>query len=146
MLKLGRLVREEKINYEQEQAVDQVMGAVFMIRGKLLEEVGLLDEGYWLWFEEVDYCRRAKEQGWQVWYAPQGECVHYGGVSFGQLVGFRKTWPWLRSMHRYAKKHMGWETRLLIYLLSPVYVVLSLLAILGHVTADNTEQPSPSAS
>src|SRR3989338_3986658 len=54
MFKLGRLADFGQFNYDQEQSVDQVMGAAFLIRDKVLEQVGELDENFWIWFEEVD--------------------------------------------------------------------------------------------
>jgi len=133
MLKLGVLVKQEDIDYQEEQLVDQVMGASFLIRNIAMAEVGKLDEGYFVWFEEVDYCRRAQEKGWEVWYTPQAECVHMGGVSFGQLVGLRKTVPWLRSLLKYASKHMSSGLVAVMYVLVPVSVLLSLPAALVHI-------------
>jgi GT2 family glycosyltransferase len=133
LLKLGRFVRQEKTDYDKEQKVDQVMGAAFLIRKEVVESVGKLDDGFFLWFEEVDYCRRVVNEGWEVWYTPSAVCEHLGGISFGQLVGFQKTVPWLKSMQRYARKHMGYGTVAALYVLSPVSLLLSIPATLMHL-------------
>jgi N-acetylglucosaminyl-diphospho-decaprenol L-rhamnosyltransferase len=133
MLKLGSSVQEENIDYDVEQKVDQVMGAAFLIRNELLDSVGNLDEDFFLWFEEVDYCKRAINKEWEVWYTPSAQCTHYGGVSFGQLIGFNKTMPWLKSMLTYARKHMDSSFVSLLYLLSGINLILSIPASIVHL-------------
>lgn len=124
MLKLGSQVKEAAIDYDQEQAVEQVMGAIFLIRHSCYRQVGLLDEGYFVWFEEVDYCRRAQEMGWEVWYTPRATGIHLGGISFRQVVGIRKNWPWLKSMLRYARQHLNTPTVVGLYMMSVINVLL----------------------
>jgi hypothetical protein len=124
MLKLGSQVKEAKIDYGQEQVVPQVMGAIFLIRRECWQQVGQLDEGYFVWFEEVDYCRRAYELGWQVWYTPRAYGIHLGGVSFRQVVGIQKNWPWLKSMLRYARKHLSAPVVIGLYIMSIINVLL----------------------
>lgn len=133
MLKLGSMVKEENIDYEVEQKVDQVMGAAFLIRNELLNTVGNLDDNFFLWFEEVDYCKRAINKGWEVWYTPSAQCTHFGGVSFGQLIGFNKTIPWLKSMLTYARKHMSAGFVLILYVLSVVNILLTIPASFVHL-------------
>jgi len=123
-LKLGAKVKEARIDYGQEQAVEQVMGAVFMIRQECRQQVGYLDDGFFVWFEEVDYCRQARNLGWEVWYTPSAQGIHLGGVSFRQVVGIRKNWPWLKSMLRYTRKYLSTPLVVLIYLISSVNVLL----------------------
>lgn len=120
-------------DYTKRQVVDQVMGAFFFIRNAALEKVGWLDEGFWVWFEEVDYCQRAMEAGWEITYIPNGSVMHYGGVSFHQLVGLRKTLPFLDSALRYARKHLSFVSYLGLLGLWPVAVLLALPASLFHV-------------
>lgn len=119
-------------DYTKRQRVDQVMGAFFLIRHELLEEIGLLDEKFWVWFEEVDFCRRAHDAGWNVIYTPAASVMHYGGASFHQLVGLRKTLPFLHSALIYTRKHLGLLAYALLLLLWPVALVLSLPASLKH--------------
>ncbi|HRY63514.1 MAG TPA: glycosyltransferase family 2 protein, partial [Patescibacteria group bacterium] len=69
-------------DYETVSVVDQVMGAFFMIRHSVLDQLGLWDEKYFYWFEEVDYCRRAKDAGFQVVYTPDPVIIHHGAASF----------------------------------------------------------------
>lgn len=62
---------------------DWVSGASMIIRRRVLEQVGLLDEGYYTYFDDMDLCFRARRAGWEVWYVPQSRVVHLGGQSTG---------------------------------------------------------------
>lgn len=120
-------------DYTREGKAPQVMGAAFVIRRDLLwgegaRLVGLLDEGFYLWFEEVDYCARAVAAGWEVWYMPGATIRHYGGVSFRQLRGPKRTWPFLRSALYYSAKHFGSMATFLLWALVPVSLALSVVA------------------
>lgn len=63
------------------QEVDYVGGACLLVRHQAVEEVGGLDEGYFMYAEEVDWCYAMKQSGWQVWYEPAAEIIHLGGGS-----------------------------------------------------------------
>lgn len=120
-------------DYNHAQAVDQVMGASFLIRNTAVQNVGLLDEKFWVWFEEVDYCRRAQNKGWVVWYTPEATVVHHGGASFSQLIGWQKTLPWIRSSLHYARKHFNILAWSFLLLLTPVTLALSVPASFAHI-------------
>lgn len=64
--------------------VDWVGGAAMVVRRAALDQVGLMDEGYFLYSEETDWCWRFWQAGWQVWYAPDITVIHYGGASTRQ--------------------------------------------------------------
>jgi hypothetical protein len=66
--------------------VEVVGGACLMLRRSALDQVGLLDERYFMYTEEVDLCYRLAEAGWQLWWVPGAEIVHYGGQSTRQMV------------------------------------------------------------
>lgn len=123
----GRKYLAQDIDYDRSQLVDQVMGAAFLIRNTVWQQIGPLDEKFWVWFEEVDYCQRVKNAGWAVVYAPSGEVIHYGGVSFNQLVGIRRTWLFTRSALRYSRKHLGWLPTALLMALLPLMFILAIL-------------------
>ncbi|MEK7499420.1 MAG: glycosyltransferase family 2 protein [Patescibacteria group bacterium] len=119
-------------DYTKEQKVDQVMGAAFLIRNTVLEKIGLLDEAFWIWFEEVDYCKRAKDAGFNTLYTPTAVVTHHGGVSFAQKVGIAKTKPLLDSSLRYAKKHLGLLSYGVLVLLYPFALLIALAASFNH--------------
>jgi N-acetylglucosaminyl-diphospho-decaprenol L-rhamnosyltransferase len=120
-------------NYTQEQFVDQVMGAAFLIRAEARRELGVLDDRFWLWFEEVEFCKRAHAAGWKTIYTPSAQILHHGATSFNQLVGFKKVVPFLLSALQYARLHLSeWQWGLLM-ILFPFAVLLSFPAALVHV-------------
>ncbi len=62
---------------------DWVAGASMIVRREIFRDVGLMDEGFFLYFEEVDFCKRANDAGWKCWYIPTSRVVHFVGRSSG---------------------------------------------------------------
>jgi hypothetical protein len=91
--------------------VDWVSGAFMVIRRELIEQVGLMDEGYFLYYEETDYCHRAQRAGWTCWHVPECRVVHFVGQSTG--VKTRHQAPsrlppyWFESRRRYFAVNYG---------------------------------------
>ncbi len=67
------------------QSVDSVQGAALLLRPEALSQAGLFDEAYFMYSEEVDLCQRLKSLGWEVYWLPGAEVVHYGGQSTRQV-------------------------------------------------------------
>ena len=67
----------------QVQPADWLPGASMLIRRQVFEAVGLMDEEYFLYYEETDYCLQAKRAGWSCWYVPDSLVMHIGGQSTG---------------------------------------------------------------
>jgi GT2 family glycosyltransferase len=87
---------------------DWVSGAAMIVRRQVLEQVGLLDEGYFLYFEEVDFCCRTRNAGWQVWYVPQARVLHLEGAATGiRAAAKRRPAYWYDSRRRFFVKHHG---------------------------------------
>jgi N-acetylglucosaminyl-diphospho-decaprenol L-rhamnosyltransferase len=84
--------------------IDHPLGACLLLRGAALQEVGLLDEGYFMYVEEVDLCYRLKQAGWDVWHLPTACVVHYGGQSTKQ-VSARMLVELHRSRYRFFHKY-----------------------------------------
>src|SRR5262249_7309922 len=73
-----------RISAEAPRQVDHPLGACMLIRRAAWLDVGPLDEGYFMYLEEVDWCRRARQRGWQIWHHPGAHVVHHGGSSTSQ--------------------------------------------------------------
>ena len=117
-------------DYEKQQEVDQVMGAFFVIRKKLIEEIGCLDEKFYIWFEEVDYCLRAKKKGWKVVYFPQTQIVHHSGESFSKAKVIKKQLIFNRSLRYFFRKHHSFASYLVLLLMQiPSIFLASLVAV-----------------
>lgn len=93
------------------RAVDWLAFACVLIRREVLDKVGALDDGYFMYFEDVDYCRRAREAGFKVLYWPEAEVEHYAGSSSGvtDRAKQRKRAPryYYEARARYYAKHFG---------------------------------------
>ena len=91
--------------------VDWVAGASMIVRGSVFETAGLMDEDYFLYYEEVDFCLQANKLGWSCWYVPESRVVHLVGQSSG--VTNTKTPPkripqyWFDSRRRFFLKNYG---------------------------------------
>lgn len=120
-------------DYGREQDVDQLMGAALFVRRKVFEGVGLLDERFFIWFEEVDFCRRAKAAGWGVVYVPSATVLHHGGASFAQALTFRKQRLFTDSLGKYFRKHHGAWTAVVLAL--PMLIGLFASALLSLWTS-----------
>jgi GT2 family glycosyltransferase len=129
-------------DYKTTQQVDQVMGAVFLIRRELIDQIGLFDEQFFIWFEEVDYCKRAKDAGWEVTYfadtadpadAANAGIVHYKGKSFAQVETPRKQRYSNRSLIHYMHKHASIAATVGIIALYPLSMALSYLVSAFHL-------------
>lgn len=90
----------------QSHEVDAVSGAFLMIRTKVIEEIGLLDEQFFMYGEELDWCFRAKKAGWKVMYYPHAEIIHYkGGCS--KSNSRKAAFEFYRSMYLFHKKYFA---------------------------------------
>ncbi|TAK04668.1 glycosyltransferase family 2 protein [Patescibacteria group bacterium] len=119
-------------DYERTQQVDQVIGACFLMTRAALDTIGLLDERYFIWFEEVDYCRMAKNAGLEVWYTPQTQIVHHGGQSFAQVFAPRRQRYFDASLVKYMRKHHGAGASMVVRVLHPLALFLAwIIGLLG---------------
>jgi GT2 family glycosyltransferase len=90
---------------------DWVSGAAMMIRRRVLEQIGLLDSGYFLYFEELDFCDRARQGGWEVWLVPSSRVVHLEGSATGiSRTNLRRPSYWYDSRRRYFLRQHGLVT------------------------------------
>ncbi len=93
-------------DYNSEKKVEQVMGAFLLTRKDVVERVGgLLDEDYWLLFEEVDLCARIKEAGLDIIFTPITSIKHHKGESFKQEKILKNQKTFNKSLSVYFKKH-----------------------------------------
>lgn len=87
--------------------VDWLAGASLMMRAKTLEEIGLFDERFFLYFEETDLCRRAAKAGWPTVYVRESEVAHIGSVTTGMKTWARVPQYWFDSRWHYFTKNHG---------------------------------------
>lgn len=116
-------------NYDKEARVDSVRGAFFLINKKVWQEISnqewpLLDERYFIWFEEVDFCKQVYQNGGEVWYSPAATCLDYIGASFGQVKINTKQKYFEESMIKYFKK---WKDNYQVVILQTAWNLINFL-------------------
>lgn len=91
---------------------DWVAGTSMIIRREVFEQVGLMDEEYFMYYEETDFCLQAKRAGWSCWYVPESQVIHLvgqsSGVTYGKRKEKRRPQYWFDSRRRYFLKNYGW--------------------------------------
>src|SRR5581483_4207660 len=121
---------------DQTQDVDWLVGAAMFARRAVYEQIGGFDERFYMYSEELDWCKRAKGAGWRVVYFPCARVLHYEGKSSEQVLALRDIY-FHSSKVRYYKKYFGeWQGELLRYFLLTMFAYQTLEEgvkyILGH--------------
>ena len=109
-------------DHNQIQEVDWVNGACMMVRHEVIEQIGGLDEGYFIYAEEIDWCYRMREAGWHVCFVPKAEIIHIGGQAMNRAVGRRIVLKY-KGQYRFYRKHY------------PIWKYIVLRTIVMAVTA-----------
>lgn len=96
----------------EETRTDWVPGASMFVRRAVLEQIGLLDEKFFLYYEDVDFCLRAHRAGWETWYAPASRVQHFIGASSdiraARRASTRMPRYWFDARRYFFLKHHGW--------------------------------------
>lgn len=118
MLQLGlvsRLFRNSLTRIpiaSEPRAVDWASGCSVMVRRTVLDQIGTLDDRFFMYYEETDLMKRAASAGWQTWYVPESRVVHFVGKSAGWDARQAQPKPrpdyWFESRNRYYLKNHGW--------------------------------------
>jgi len=117
------------VDYGKSQVVEQIRGSFFAFRCDVYEQVGELDDKrFFIWFEEVDFCRRVREAGYVIWYSSEVSCTDLVGQSFKQQRLAVKQARFSRSMARYFWKWHGWRQGALVYAIRPLVIFFAFVA------------------
>jgi len=89
--------------------VDWVPGTCMILRRSMLEEIGLLDEGLYTYFDDIDICLRVKRANWETWFVPESRVMHLEGMSTGIAARMIKRRPtyWFQARRRFYLKSYG---------------------------------------
>ena len=112
--------RYPEADYEWARPVEHLLGACLLVRRAAVEQIGLLDEGFFMYFEETDLCYRMQAAGWQNWYTPSATALHVGAHSTSRDPE-RMSAIFFQSQARFWRKHYPWRQQ----------VALKCLTILG---------------
>jgi GT2 family glycosyltransferase len=123
--------------FKKKELRDWVTGAFFLIRREVIKEVGLFDEDYFMYTEEVDFCWRVKKAGWKVWYLPKWNITHLGGASSTAEFPIISEFKGVKLF--YEKNMANWKMILLkILLKSGVMIRIILYSIIKGKEARET--------
>lgn len=112
-------------DYNREQEVDQIMGAAMIMPRKTYEKIGLFDQRFFLWLEEVDYCKRVKDAGLIIKYLPTASLIHHSGISFSKEKIFKKQLIFDWSLLYYFFKQKNIFQALVILIFLPLNLLLT---------------------
>ncbi len=107
-------------------AVAAVSGSCMLIRRAVIEQIGLLDEQFFAYQEDTDFCFRAARAGWQVYYYPEAQIVHYGGLGGSRLSPYRSVFEWHKSYMLYYRKNLAARY---VFLFNWFYYVVMILKL-----------------
>jgi GT2 family glycosyltransferase len=113
-------------DYPEPIEIDSVIGACMMARRDAIDQVGLLDEDYFLFLEETDWCYRMKRAGWKIYHVPQAEIVHFQGKSAEQDKKRSKV-EYYRSRYHFFRKNRGITPLVILFVGLVVRLVIEFL-------------------
>jgi GT2 family glycosyltransferase len=107
-----------------------------LIRAGVVEQIGFLDERFFAYQEDADYCLRARRAGWKIFYVPDARVIHYGGMGGSRKRPYFGIYQWHRSYYLYYRKNLARDYPFwfhpLYYLVMTAKLMLSLVsAIVG---------------
>ncbi len=130
----SRLFARYLVTYEDEDkihSVDAISGACMLIRRALMEEIGRLDEHFFAYQEDTDFCFRAHQAGWEVYYYPPAQIIHFASRGGSRVDPYRSIIEWHRSYWRYYRKNLASRY---IFLFNWLYYVIMLLKLASSLT------------
>lgn len=141
LLKLHHFIKTKSLkrylakdfDYNQTQKVDQLMGACILTENSVLEKTNGWDEDYWLWWEDVDLCKKIKEKDFNIVYYPKTAIIHYEGKSFEQVRSLAKQKRFNKGMRIYFKKHHGFFSYVILCVFFPISLLLAWFGQLFNV-------------
>ncbi len=117
--------RERMTWWERNDArqVDVVTGCFMLVRREAIEQVDMMDEQFFMYGEETDWCFRFRKSGWEVWFTPDGQIVHLGGQSSEAVRGAMLV-QLRMSILRFFRKHHGWFAYKTAVLLTLLFLIV----------------------
>lgn len=120
-------LNKQKFDYDHPAEVEQINASVALIPKKVLDQVGLWDPKYFLWFEENDFCVRAKRAGFKIYYSPEVQVMHESQAGIKTIPFWKRQLIWEKSMFRYFRKHHGFFQAMIIVLLDVPAMMIGLV-------------------
>ena len=135
----NRRYRGLDLDYSRRQRVGQPAGAFLMVRRAVWEQLGGFDEKFYpLWFEDVDFCRRANDRGYVFYFVPEAVAKHTGAHSISRIRVELRQYYWYRNLLRYSARHHPTPAFRAVCL---AVVTGSILRAMAGILADRSLQP-----
>lgn len=113
----NRMLLEGAWMHDVPRSVDWAVGAALLMRREALDDVGPFDERFFMYVEDLEWCWRAHERGWEVWFEPAAVVRHIGNVSGAARYGENRTAAYMANTYRfYRDHHSRWSTALFRWL------------------------------
>lgn len=126
-------------NHHCTNSVPVIIGCFWLVRSKAIENVGMLDEGFFIYAEDFDWCKRFREAKWDIVYYPQTSAIHYGGASSGNEK-MRFNLEMRRAMMRYYRKHKGIIGQSTIFIITLIHEVIRIAGQLARLLFSKTDR------
>jgi hypothetical protein len=133
----------KKQSFAQPIEVDAVLGACLLVRREVIARVGLMDDGYFFFLEETDWCARIEEAGWKVVHIPDARITHLFGESTKKKMPTETRIEYYRSLYRFFRKNRGRGQMALVvaFRFAKLWLNLILYTALVAVTLGRAEDP-----
>lgn len=92
---------------DETHPVAGISGSCMLIRREVIEQIGYLDERFFAYQEDADFCFRARQAGWQVFYMPKAQIIHYGSLGGSRVEPIRSIMEWHKSYYLYFRKNLA---------------------------------------
>lgn len=133
-------------DHSQVREVGYVSGAFMMIRRAAIEDVGEFDEDFFLYVQEADWCYRASNRGWRIYYFPEVQVIHYGGVST-EPVRREMSWQLHKERLIFFQKHNGRLRAIgLLFVMLGITALRMVKPIITYSASSSLRRPQVKAS
>jgi GT2 family glycosyltransferase len=132
----SKLFGEYLMNYmdeDQAHLVAGVSGSCMLIRRAVIDQIGYLDERFFAYQEDADFCFRARQSGWLVYYAPEAQIVHFGGHGGSRVQPYRSIYEWHKSYFFYYRKNLA---KKYFFLFNWVYYLAMFVKLIVTLTVN----------
>jgi N-acetylglucosaminyl-diphospho-decaprenol L-rhamnosyltransferase len=120
-------------DHDQVRDVDWVNGACMMVRSEVIAQLGGLDEGYFIYAEEIDWCYRMVQAGWCVCFTPEAEIIHLGGQAMNRAADRRIVLKYKGQYRFYSKHYPLWKYVVLRAIVTGVAIPRIVILLLLHL-------------
>jgi GT2 family glycosyltransferase len=100
-----RMLLEGDWKHDVGRSVDWAVGAALLMRREALADIGGFDDSYFMYVEDLDWCWRAHQRGWDIWFEPAAVVRHIGNVSGATKYGERRTAAFMANTYRFYRRH-----------------------------------------